>query len=61
MNKVQIYDYLYTESDKEKSMNSRLHNFTPPTQILAISLRCCPKCRWTMILIIFHWSPGTIS
>ncbi len=30
MNKAQIYDYLYTESDKEKSMNSRLHNFTPP-------------------------------
>ncbi len=61
MNKAQIYDYLYTESDKEKSMNSRLHNFTPPTQILAISLRCCPKCRWTVILIIFHWSPGAIS
>lgn len=30
MNKAQIYDYLYTESDKEKSMNSRLHNFPPP-------------------------------
>lgn len=29
MNKAQIYDYLYTESDKEKSMNSRLHNSPP--------------------------------
>ncbi len=54
MNKSHIYDYLYTESNKEKAMSSRLHNFTPPTQILAISLLCCQKCQWIMILITFR-------
>ncbi len=61
MDRAHIYDYLYKESSKEKAMNSRLRHFTPPTQILAISSRCCQKCRWTTILTEFRCLPGTIS
>lgn len=30
MERAQIYDYLYTESDREKLLNTRLRHFTPP-------------------------------
>ncbi len=30
MDRAHIYDYLYKESSKEKTMNSRLRHFTPP-------------------------------
>ena len=30
MDRAHIYEYLYKESSKEKTMNSRLRHFTPP-------------------------------
>ncbi len=50
MDRAHIYDYLYKESSKEKTMNSRLRHFTPPQ-----------KCRWITILTEFRCLPGTIS
>ena len=66
MNKAQIYDYLYTESDKEKSMNSRLHNSPPPhsdfgdffTLLSKIPVDCdshnIPLVTWSHILNVIY-------